>query len=64
MIRQEINQKPKATGKQLTIFKELDDQVTHRHCLMITNNENDDPYTIWNYYKPLANYENIIGNLK
>jgi len=64
VIRQEIKVRPKAPGKQLKIFKELDDNVTHRHSLMITNNENDDPHTIWNFYKPRANDENVIGNLK
>jgi len=64
VIRQEIKVRPEAPGKQLTIFKELDGVVSHRHSLMITNNENDDPHTIWNHYKPRANDENIIGNLK
>lgn len=64
VVRQEITKRPKAAGKQLTIFEELDGNVTHRHSLMITNNEDDDPHTIWNFYKPRANDENIISNLK
>lgn len=64
VIRQEIQERPKASGKQLKIFELLGEEMRYRHQLLITNNKEDDPYTIWNYYKPRANDENIIDNLK
>ena len=64
VIRQEIKKRPKASGKQLNIFSILGEEPSYRHQLLITNNTEDDPYTIWNYYKPRANDENIIENLK
>ncbi len=64
VIRQEIKKRPKASGKQLNIFSLLGEEPSYRHQLLITNNTKDDPYAIWNYYKPRANDENIIENLK
>jgi len=64
VIRKEISKRPEAPGKQLTLFRELYGGYSHRHQLLITNNTTDDPHTIWNYYKPRANDENIIESLK
>ena len=64
VVRQEIKKRPNATGKQLTLFKELDNITHYRHTLLITNNTEDSPHTIWNYYKPRANDENVIKDLK
>lgn len=63
-IRQEIRKRPKAPGKQMKIFEILGEDVTYRHQLLITNNIQNSPYEIWNFYKPRANDENIIENLK
>lgn len=64
VIRQNTNSRKKATGKQLKLFENLFDNNTYRHAVYITNNTEDDPYDIWNYYKPRANDENTIDNLK
>ena len=64
VVRQEIKKRLKATGKQLNLFKELENVKGYRHALLITNNTKDSPHTIWNYYKPRANDENVIKDLK
>lgn len=64
VVRQEIAQRPKATGKQLRIFDTLNEPIRYRHQLLITNDERSTPYQIWNYYKPRATDETIIENLK
>jgi hypothetical protein len=64
VVRQEIAEREKATGKQLNLFKELDYGQRYRHSLMVTNNLKVGAYEIWNYYKPRANDENVIDNLK
>jgi hypothetical protein len=64
VVRQEIKRRPKATGKQLSLFKDEDYGKEYRHSLYITNNETASPYDIWRYYRPRANVENIIENLK
>lgn len=63
-IRQEIKKRPKASGKQMKLFELLGEEVTHRHQLLITNNIQNNPHEIWNFYKQRANDENIIENLK
>ena len=64
VVRQEINKRPKATGKQLSLFKDEDYGKEYRHSLYITNNNIASAYDIWCYYRPRANVENIIENLK
>ena len=64
MVRQEIKRRPKATGKQLSLFKDEDYGKEYRHSLYITNNDTATPYDIWCHYRPRANVENIIENLK
>ena len=64
VVRQEIKKRPKATGKQLSIFKDEDYGKEYRHSLYVTNNHTASPYDIWCYYRPHANVENIIENLK
>jgi transposase len=54
----------KATGKQLSFFKDVDYGKEYRHSLYITKNNTASPYDIWCYYRPRANVENIIENLK
>lgn len=64
VVRQEIKRRPKATGKQLSLFKDEDYGREYRHSLYITNNKTASPYEIWCFYRPRANVENIIENLK
>ena len=64
VVRQEIKKRPKATGKQLSIFDDEPYGKEYRHSLYVTNDESVTPQEIWNYYRPRANDENIIQNLK
>ncbi len=64
VVRQEIKRRPKATGKQLTLFMDEDYGKEYRHSLFITNDETSSPHQIWCHYRPRANVENIIENLK
>lgn len=64
VVRQEIKKRPRATGKQLSLFQDEDYGKEYRHSLYITNNITASPYEIWCYYRPRANVENIIENLK
>jgi len=64
VVRQSIATRPRATGKQPSLFKELDQWEDYRFSLMITNDEEAQAETIWREYRPRANDENIIKNLK
>ena len=64
VVRQEIKRRPKATGKQLTLFMDEDYGKEYRHSLFITNDQTSSPHQVWCYYRPRANVENIIENLK
>ena len=63
-IRQEVNKRPNATGKQLRLFENEPYFKEYRHSLYVTNDEESTPHEIWNFYKPRANDENIIKNMK
>jgi hypothetical protein len=64
VVRQEIKRRPKATGKQLSLFQDDDYGKEYRHPLYVTNDHTASPYDIWGYYRPRANVENIIETLK
>jgi hypothetical protein len=63
VIRQQITKRPKASGKQLTLFKELKEIKEYRYSCMITN-DTQAPEEIWREYRPRANDENVIKDLK
>jgi len=64
VVRQEIKLRPQATGKQLRLFEDEPLGRNYRYSFYITNNETASPHEIWSYYRPRANDENIIENLK
>ncbi len=64
VIRQNTTKRKKATGKQLRLFTDFIDYNTYRHSLLVTNNTENTPHEIWNFYKPRSNDENTIENLK
>ena len=64
VVRQEIASRPKATGRQLSLFPETDQWQEYRFAVFITNNETDTPHEIWQSYRPRANDENVIKDLK
>jgi hypothetical protein len=61
VVRQCITHRQKATGKQLRLFATEGD---YRYSMMITNDEVSPPEDIWREYRPRANDENTIKNLK
>jgi len=61
VIRQTVSKRPRATGKQLKLFEEYSG---YRYSLMITNDEESSPEEVWREYRPRANDENTIKNLK
>ena len=64
VVRQSIQKRPKALGKQPLLFKELEDWSTYRISVMITNDSHSTPQEIWRRYRPRANDENVIKDLK
>ncbi|MBW2308142.1 MAG: transposase [Deltaproteobacteria bacterium] len=64
VVRQSIAVRPKASGKQPTLFKNLDQWGEYRISLMITNDQDSTPEEIWKEYRPRANDENVIKSLK
>lgn len=61
VVKQNIRRRPKATGKQLRLFTTEGD---YRYSMMITNDEVSPPEEIWREYRPRANDENTIKDLK
>jgi len=64
VVRQLLDVRPKATGKQPSLFKELDDWKSYRMSLMITNDEHSAAEQIWREYRKRANDENKVKELK
>ena len=63
VVRQKRELRPKATGKQLSLFDDMEEINSYRYALFITN-EKSDPETIWRSYRPRSNDENVIKDLK
>ncbi len=61
-IRQNIQSRPKAMGKQLKLFAEMEKE-NYRYSVWITNST-EGAKTVWDRCKPRANDENIIKELK
>jgi hypothetical protein len=64
VVRQSISKRPKALGKQPSLFKDLEDWSTYRISVMITNDSSSPPEEIWRHYRPRANDENVVKDLK
>jgi len=64
VVRQSIQKRPKALGKQPRLFKDLEDWSAYRISVMITNDGEASPEEIWRRYRPRANDENVIKDLK
>ena len=63
MVRQQIQERPKATGKQLRLFQGSDIYNQYRYHCFITNLTLP-AQQIWNLYKQRADAENRIKELK
>lgn len=64
VIRQEINKRPKAPGKQLSLFKDMEQWKEDRFSAYITNDRSTVAEEIWRQYRPRATEENVIKDLK
>lgn len=63
MVRQEIQERPKATGKQLRLVQDSDIYNQYRYHHFITN-PTLPAQQVWNVYKDRADRENRIKELK
>jgi hypothetical protein len=64
VVRQHQEQRPKAPGKQLSLFEEYEDWGAYRYSVLITNDDTLTPEDVWRAYRPRANDENILKDLK
>jgi len=64
VVRQEIAKRPKAAGKQPSLFRDLEEWKQYRFSVMITSDTASSPGEIWREYRPRANDENVIKDLK
>lgn len=67
VIRQHVETRPEATGKageQMSLFEEYEILGDYRYSVMITNDIDLAPVEVWRKYRPRANDENVIKDLK
>jgi hypothetical protein len=64
VVRQSISKRPKASGRQPSLFKDLIDWSQYRISVMITNDLLSPPEEIWRSYRPRASDEHVIKDLK
>jgi hypothetical protein len=65
VIRQHVPTRPQASGKQPLLFRELEEHRDWRYSVLVTNDtELTDAEAIWRTYRPRANEENCIKELK
>lgn len=64
VIRQHVPTRPQATGKQPMLFRELEEHRDYRYSVLVTNETTLTPEEIWRTYRPRANEENCIKELK
>ena len=64
VIRQHVPTRPKASGKQPMLFRELEEHRDYRYSVLVTNDTALAPEEIWRTYRPRANEENAIKELK
>lgn len=64
VVRQEIKKRPNASGKQPSLFQDIEQWKEYRFSLMITNDTDLEPEEVWREYRPRANDENVIKDLK
>jgi hypothetical protein len=63
-VRQHIPTRPRATGKQLVLFADLEQHRDYRYGAMVTNDEDLSPLEVWRAYRPRAKSENIVKEIK
>lgn len=63
-VRQHMPTRPRATGKQPTLFEDLEDHRDYRYGAMATNDEDMSMLEVWRTCRPRAKIENVIKELK
>lgn len=66
-VRQHIQTRPQAPGKagqQMTLFEEYEELGHYRFSVLITNDHKLPAVEVWREYRPRANDENVLKNLK
>jgi len=64
VIRQHVPTRPKATGKQPLLFRDLPEHREYRYSVVVTHETALTPEEIWRIYRSRANEENCIKELK
>ena len=64
VVRQHKDKRPKAPGKQLSLFEEYEDWGAYRYSVFITNDDTLAADGVWREYRPRANDENVLKDLK
>lgn len=67
VVRQHIETRPNASGKsgeQMSLFDEYETLGGYRYSVMLTNDTTLAPVEVWRNYRPRANDENVIKDLK
>lgn len=67
VVRQHIETRPNAAGKsgeQMSLFDEYETLGGYRYSVMLTNDTTLAPVEVWRNYRPRANDENVIKDLK
>ncbi len=64
VVRQHKEKRPKAAGKQLSLFEEYEDWGAYRYSLFLTNEDTLTSQGVWREYRPRAKDENILKDLK
>jgi len=64
VVRQHKGKRPEAAAKQLSLFEEYEDWGAYRYSVLITNDDMLTPQEVWREYRPRANDENILKDLK
>jgi hypothetical protein len=67
VVRQHVQTRPDAPGKhgqQMLLFEEYEELGQYRYSVLITNDRDLPAVDIWREYRPRANDENVIKDLK
>jgi hypothetical protein len=64
MIRQHVPTRPKASGKQPLLFRDLAEHREYRYGVLVTSDTLRAPEEIWRTYRSRAKEENCIKELK
>ncbi len=64
LIRQPVPTRPKASGQQPLWFRKLAEHREYRYTVLVTNDTALAPEEVWRTYRPRANEENAIKELK